>query len=91
MSDVRIVQCFGTKRRQHKEDKSCRRRFMWTAFGNGKTQFGRRGTQACPHCGTLPDFTHPFNRYLSGEIEEAEAKAMMPDFIEKLEKAKSGK
>ena len=86
MSDVRIVQCFGTKRRPHKEDKTCRRRFIWTAFGNGKTQFGRKGTQACPHCGTLPDFTHPLNQFLNGEITDIEAEAAMPAYIEKLKK-----
>lgn len=91
MSDHRIVQCFGVKRRPHKEDKLCRRRFLWTARGTGKTQFGRKGTQACPHCGTMPDFKHPFNRYLSGEIDEEEAKAMMPDFIEQLKKAQGEK
>jgi len=84
MSDVRIVQCFGTKRRPHKEDKTCRRRFIWTAFGNGKTQFGRKGTQACPHCGTMPDFTHPLNKFLNGEITDAEAESAMPAYIEKL-------
>lgn len=91
MSDHRIVQCFGTKRRPHKEDRPCRRRFLWTARGNGKTQFGRRGTQACPHCGTMPDFRHPFNRYLAGEIDEAEAKSMMPEYIDLLEKAQGKK
>ena len=91
MADHRIMQCFGTLRRPHKEDKSCRRRFLWTARGNGKTQFGRKGTQCCPHCGTMPDLSHPFNRYLDGEIDEEQAKAMMPDFIAQLEKAKTGK
>jgi polyhydroxyalkanoate synthesis regulator phasin len=39
----------------------------------------------------MPDFKHPFNRYLAGEIEEDEAKAMMPDFIENLKKAQGEK
>lgn len=89
--DHRIVQCFGTKRRPHKEDKICRRRFLWTALGNGKTQFGRKGTQACPHCGTMPNFKHPFNQYLIGELSEEEAKLAMPEYIESLEKAQDKK
>lgn len=80
MPDHRIVQCFGVKRRPHKPDKLCRRKFLWTARGTGKHHFGRRGTQACPHCGTMPDFTHPYNRYLAGYITFEEAKAMMPEW-----------
>jgi hypothetical protein len=91
MSDVRIVQCFGTKRRPHKEDATCRRRFMWTALGNGKTQFGRRGTQACPHCGTMPDFRHPLNKLLAGEIDPAQAEAEMPAYLEELKNRTSEK
>jgi hypothetical protein len=87
MSDHKLVQCFGTKRRPHKQDKPCRRRFMWTARAGGKHQFGRKGTQACPHCGTLPDLGHPFNRYLNGEISEEEAQAMMPAYTEKIKNA----
>ena len=85
MSDRRIVQCFGTKRRPHKKDKICRRRFLWTSISAGSNNFGRKGAQACPHCGTLPDFTHPFNRYLSGEIDEDKAKEMMTDYLKNLE------
>lgn len=91
MADHRIVQCFGTKVRPHKEAKPCRRRFLWTSKAGGQTRFGRRGCQACPHCGTLPDLSHPFNRYLDGELSEERAKEMMPGFIEQLEKAKAGK
>lgn len=80
MSDNRLVQCFGTKRRPGKPDKPCRRRFVWTAEGAARYNFGRNGSQACPHCGTLPDFRHPYNRYLSGEITFEQAKEMMPEF-----------
>ena len=86
MADYRIVQCFGTKRRPHKQDKECRRRFLWTSKAAGGTNFGRRGTQACPHCGNLPNFTHPYNRYLAGELTMDEAEAAMPGFREQFEK-----
>jgi hypothetical protein len=95
--DHRLVQCFGTKRRPHKEDKSCRRRFLWTSKAGGTTRFGRKGTQACPHCGTLPDFRHPLNRALSGEfgddmkVAEDKAASLMPAYIELLEKEKAEK
>jgi hypothetical protein len=90
--DHRIVQCFGTKRRPHKEDKRCRRRFLWTSKGAGTNNFGRKGTQACPHCGTMPDFRHPLNRFLGGEFkEESEAQDAMPAYIELLEKEKAEK
>lgn len=82
MSDNRLVQCFGIKRRPNQPDKICRRRFIWTARDAGKNNFGRRGTQACPHCGTMPDFTHPYNRYLNGELTFEEAKSAMPNFTE---------
>lgn len=88
--DHRIVQCFGTKRRPHKEDKACRRRFLWTSKASGNN-FGRKGTQACPHCGTMPDFAHPFNQYLIGQLSETEAKAAMPEYIDLLEKAQGKK
>ncbi len=86
MSDRRVVQCFGIKRRPHKADKACRQRFMWTAIGSTISHFGGRGTQACPNCGTLPNFRHPLNRYWGGEITEDEAMEMMPAFLESLEK-----
>jgi len=88
MSDYRIVQCFGVKKRPHKQDKRCRKRFLWKASGTGKHQFGSRGTQACPGCGTLPNFKHPYNKYLSGDITYEEAVAQMPDFLEKEDKSK---
>jgi hypothetical protein len=50
--------------------------------------FGSKGVQACPHCGTIPDFKHPFNRYLVGDLSEEEAQAMMPDYIKTLEEEK---
>ncbi len=87
MADYRIVQCFGVKKRPGKPAKNCRRRFMWTAKAMARN-FGGKGTQACPYCGTLPDFQHPFNRYLAGNITEEEAKAGMPAYIEKLRNRK---
>ncbi len=72
MSDRRVVQCFGTKRRPRKQDKSCHARFLWTAAGLSGN-FGSKGTQACPKCGTLPAFSHPVNRWLNQEISEDEA------------------
>ncbi len=89
--DHRIVQCFGTKRRPHKEDKPCRRRFLWTAKAAGTNNFGRKGTQACPHCGTMPDFRHPFNQFLIGKLSEDEAKTKMPEYIELLQKEQGEK
>lgn len=91
MSDVKIVQCFGVRKRPHKQDKQCRRRFMWTALGTGKSHFGRRGTQACPHCGTLPNLAHPLNRYLGGDITEDQAMEMMPEYLESLKKEQDKK
>ena len=83
MADRRIVQCFGVKKRPHKEDKVCGRRFIWTARG-ASGNFGSKGAQACPHCGNLPDFQHPFNRFLHGEITFEQAEADMPAYREKL-------
>ncbi len=91
MSDVRVVQCFGVKKRPHKEEKQCRKRYMWIARGASAHKFGRKGAQACPNCGTPPDFTHPYNRYLSGELDDVQAQALMPDFIAKLEKERAEK
>ena len=88
MSDYRIVQCFGTYRRPRKPEKPCRKRFLWTAQGASRTNFGSNGSACCPTCGTLPDFRHPFNKYLAGEISEEEAKANMPDYIKLLESEK---
>lgn len=89
MSDYRLVQCFGVKKQPHKPDKACRKRWMWTAAGANKYRFGSSGTTVCPNCGTAPDFRHPFNRYLDGEMSEAEAKAAMPDYIKLLQSEKS--
>lgn len=86
MSDHRVVQCFGTRHRRGKPDKPCRRRFGWTSVGSKDSHFGARGTQACPHCGTLPVFAHPYNQYLNGEITYEEAEAAMPEFEKSLEK-----
>ncbi len=80
MADRRLVQCFGIKRRPHKEDKVCGRKFVWTACGASAGNFGSKGTQACPNCGTLPNFRHPFNRYLDGQMTYAEAEDAMPAY-----------
>lgn len=84
MADRRIVQCFGIKRRPHKADKVCGRKFVWTASGASSGNFGGKGTQACPNCGTLPDFQHPYNRYLNQEISYEQADADMPEYRKKL-------
>lgn len=84
MGDRRIVQCFGIKRKPGKPDKACGRKFLWTARGASSGNFGSKGTQACPHCGTLPDFQHPFNRYLNRELTYEEAEAAMPEYRKKL-------
>jgi hypothetical protein len=84
MADRRIVQCFGIKKRPHKADKVCGRKFIWTARGASSGNFGSKGAQACPHCGTLPDFQHPYNRHLNGEMTYEEAAAAMPAYREKL-------
>ena len=73
MATHRIVQCFGTLVRPHKQNRPCRRKFLWTARGSSKGNFGRKGTQACPHCGTLPDFKHPVNKWLNHELSQKEA------------------
>lgn len=85
MSDFRIVQCFGTLRRPHKEPKPCRKRYLWGAVDSNKYSFGRNGARACPICGTPPDHRHPFNKFLNGEMGEEEAKAAMPDYLKMLE------
>ena len=84
MADRRVVQCFGTKRRPHKEAKVCGRKFLWTARGAGVGHFGSTGTQACPNCGTLPDFRHPYNRHLNGDLTYEEAVIAMPEYRKKL-------
>ena len=84
MGDRRIVQCFGVKRKPHKKDEVCGRQFLWTARGAASGHFGGNGTQACPNCGTLPDFSHPFNIYLDGTITYEKAEEMMPAYREKL-------
>jgi len=91
VSDRRVVQCFGIKKRPHKADKVCGRKFLWTARGAASGNFGSNGTQACPHCGTLPDFQHPYNRYLVGEITYEEAADLMPEFRKELDKRNSDK
>lgn len=58
---------------------------MWTAAAAARN-FGGRGVHACPYCGTIPDFRHPFNRFLNGELTEEDAQAAMPAYLEKLEK-----
>lgn len=76
MSDYRVVQCFGTKRRPRKPEQICRERYLWIAVGT-HGNFGRRGTHTCPNCGNLPDFTHPINRMLGGEISSEEAEELL--------------
>ncbi len=73
MATHRLIQCVGNKVRPRKETKSCRKKYMWTAVGSSAGNFGRKGTQACPGCGTPPDFQHPINRYLNNEITGEEA------------------
>jgi len=75
MSDRRIVQCFGVKRRPKKPAKFCRRTYVWTA-GGLSGNFGGKGVQNCPYCGNLPDFIHPVNRWRNGEISQEEAQAI---------------
>ena len=84
MSDRRVIQCFGIKRRPKKEAVPCRKRYMWIASAASRN-FGRKGAQACPNCGTAPDFRHPLNRALNGEISEQEAIDLMPKYLEELE------
>ena len=80
MGDRRIVQCFGIKKKSGKPDKICGRKFVWTARGASAGNFGSKGVQACPHCGTMPDFRHPYNRHLNGEITFEQAQADMPEY-----------
>ncbi len=84
MADRRIVQCFGIKKKPHKADKICGRKFLWTARGASAGHFGSNGTQACPNCGTLPDFQHPYNQHLGGLLTYEEAAALMPEYRKKL-------
>ncbi len=71
MSERRIVQCFGTLVRPGKPARPCRNRYLWIAKGVSGG-FGRKGPQACPNCGTLPNHAHPTNQMLNGEITQAE-------------------
>ncbi len=82
MVDQRIVQCFGIYKKPHKPEKDCRRKYLWTARGASAGNFGSKGVQACPHCGTMPNFKHPYNQYLDGLITFEEAAAAMPDYAE---------
>ncbi len=77
MGDRKIVQCFGTKRRPRKAEKICRRKYLWTSRGSTAGHFGSKGSYACPHCGTLPDFQHPINRYLDGGLTQEEAQDIL--------------
>jgi len=89
--DRRIVQCFGIKKKPHKEDKVCMKKFLWTARGAASGHFGSNGAHACPNCGTLPDFQHPYNQFLAGLITYEKAAEMMPNFREELKKRNLGK
>jgi len=60
---------------------------MWTASALSHN-FGGKGVQACPYCGTMPDFQHPFNRFLGGELSEEAARAAMPKYLERFEDEK---
>ena len=82
MADRRIVQCFGTKRQRGKPDKPCGRRYIWTARGASAGNFGSKGVQACPHCGTMPEFRHPLNIHLANprQMSYEEALAAMPAY-----------
>jgi len=84
--DRRIVQCFGIKKRPHKEDKVCKKLWRWTSRGASQGNFGGNGVQACPNCGTLADFQHPYNQYLANLITYEEAAAAMPEFREELKR-----
>ncbi len=84
MSDRRIVHCFGIRRRPHKEAKVCKKGdYLWTASGISGN-FGSKGVQACPSCGTPPDFSHPYNKYLQGDMTYDEATTLMPEYRKKL-------
>jgi hypothetical protein len=80
MSDYRIVQCFGTKKRPRKPEEVCRQRYLWGAIGATSGNFGRKGAQACPNCGTMPEFAHPLNRFLGQEISLEEAEQSMEEY-----------
>lgn len=88
MSDHRVIQCFGTKRRPKKPDEQCRQRYLWIASGASSGRFGRKGAQACPNCGSIPDFRHPLNRYLGGELSLDQAEQAMPEYIRMMEEEK---
>ena len=88
MSDYRIVQCFGIKQSPGKEAKPCRRQFLWTASGRAGN-FGGKGVQACPYCGSMPDFQHPVNRGLNGELQTGEQ--IQAAWVEYEEKVKNRK
>jgi hypothetical protein len=87
VSDSRIVQCFGVKRRPRKPARVCRQKYLWIARGASAGNFGRKGTQACPNCGTAPDFRHPLNRYYNRELTYEEATAAMPEYIKNLKQS----
>jgi len=89
MSDYRIVQCFGIKRRPKKPAEICRNKYLWVARGASSGNFGRKGAQACPYCGTSPDFKHPYNRHLGGELTLEQAEAAMPQYREEKLKEES--
>lgn len=86
MSDYRVVQCFGIKQRPRKPAQICRNRYLWVARGASQGNFGRKGAQACPNCGSQPDFQHPYNRYLNRELSLDEAEAAMGAYREMKEK-----
>ena len=77
MADQRIVQCFGVKRRPGKAAKECRKKYLWVSSGAASGSFGRKGPQACPSCGTLPNFQHPINRYLDGTLTQEAAQEIL--------------
>ncbi len=77
MADQRIVQCFGVKVRPGKAARECRKRYLWIARGASAGNFGRKGAQACPSCGTMPDFRHPINKYLDGTLSQEQAQEIL--------------
>jgi len=88
VSDHRIVKCFGTKKVPGKEAKPCRRIFKWTASALAGN-FGGKGVQACPYCGTMPDLQHPVNQGLHGDLQTPEqVRAAWVDYEEKLKNRK---
>ena len=82
MGDRRRVQCFGVKRQPHKRDRECRKQYLWIAIGASAGNFGRKGAQACPNCGTPPDFRHPYNKFLDGQMEYDDAIVAMAEYEE---------